>query len=967
MGLRRVLVIGSQCDALSPCLSFLPDAAEELFSVLTDPKLGQCQSALARTGPLLDPTVAELETALQEAFREASDGRDTFLFAYVGHAHTPDGDDLADFYLLPKDAQCNPVGAEAVPFVQRIRELRRNYSDVDGFVALIDACASGEAAKAALRLWPAKGESDFRFEVLVSTAADGKAYAGCFTRTFVRETRLGVETIAGEYLGCGDLKVLVDRACGSQSVTRHSLDDPADASDRPDPGLYLVRNAARAVREDPLSGTLVRSRILDLVRFYQVTALLGIVAERTRDSRSTALVGGAGSGKSALAAALQQGLGGTPRGYVQAIAFVSGSSTAEDLARELSEQLRRTVPEFGAAVEELRIEAEARGRLAGMAAFSRYVTEPLKRVAHAHPVRLVVDGLDQLSTEVSLPVRMALDEIASDPALEHTRLIVTAREGTPLPAGAGVTSTGRADEVDIRRYLETRLHSVPNAEGATAELSQRTESSWLVARLIADLVESRAQRERRLDVAAVPRALPGLYDAVISDAATAWSESLGETAKSLLEGRILPVLSVLAVAGAGPVVPLALLVEASGRLGGPESPGRVRDVLVRLHRIVERARPGTHEEHAGLFHSTAVEYLIDERVDVAAAHRAVAEAIAELAPAERHDLSDPVHAYAFSMEAYHLWEAGEQERAVESLERRESPVPRENLERWRGWEASAAEALGADHPDTLATRSNVATWTGTAGNAREALRLSQELLSDLIRVLGADHPITLTTRNNIAFFTGRTGNPEEALRLTQELLPDRIRALGADHPDTLNARNNIAGWTGETGDARGALRLFQELLSDQVRVLGADHPGTLTSRRNIAEWAGRIADAPEALRLFQELLPDLVRVLGADHLETLAAGSNIAGLTGTAGNAREALRLFQELLPDLDRVLGADNPETLGNRGNIAGWTGRAGNAGEALRLVQELLPDQVRVLGADHPDTLITRGNIASLTGETE
>ena len=41
---RRLLVIGSQCEALGDTarLEFLPRAAEELYAVMIDPDLGQC-------------------------------------------------------------------------------------------------------------------------------------------------------------------------------------------------------------------------------------------------------------------------------------------------------------------------------------------------------------------------------------------------------------------------------------------------------------------------------------------------------------------------------------------------------------------------------------------------------------------------------------------------------------------------------------------------------------------------------------------------------------------------------------------------------------------------------------------------------------------------------------------------------------------------------------------------------------
>ena len=72
-----------------------------------------------------------------------------------------------------------------------------------------------------------------------------------------------------------------------------------------------------------------------------------------------------------------------------------------------------------------------------------------------------------------------------------------------------------------------------------------------------------------------------------------------------------------------------------------------------------------------------------------------------------------------------------------------------------------------------------------------------------MRVLGPDHPDTLATRGNIAAWTGQCGDAAEALRLSQELLPDQVRVLGPGHPDTLTTRGNIAGWTGQCGDAAG--------------------------------------------------------------------------------------------------------------------------------------------------------------------
>ena len=79
------------------------------------------------------------------------------------------------------------------------------------------------------------------------------------------------------------------------------------------------------------------------------------------------------------------------------------------------------------------------------------------------------------------------------------------------------------------------------------------------------------------------------------------------------------------------------------------------------------------------------------------------------------------------------------------------------------------------------------------------------LLPDRVRVLGADHPDTLVIRNNIAFLIGACGDPREALRLAVVLLSDHERVLGADHRYTLLTRSYIAFWTATCGETSKAL------------------------------------------------------------------------------------------------------------------------------------------------------------------
>jgi Tetratricopeptide repeat len=249
---------------------------------------------------------------------------------------------------------------------------------------------------------------------------------------------------------------------------------------------------------------------------------------------------------------------------------------------------------------------------------------------------------------------------------------------------------------------------------------------------------------------------------------------------------------------------MSLLCAASASFGGPHDPPRVRDVLARLGRLIVRSQPGTDREVVGLFHPTLAEHLAEHarnRVDIGSGRRVLLEEIDKLAPVTGLYMDNPLYRWAAEAEAEQLWQLGMIGSALQSLHARPLPTPRENLARWRSWDARVRVRLGPDDENTLSTRDGIAYWTGNAGKAREALRLLQELLPDRERVLGPDHPGTLTTRGNIAFWTGETGKSAEALRLFQQLLPDRERVLGPDHPDTLTTRNNIAFWTSETGSA----------------------------------------------------------------------------------------------------------------------------------------------------------------------
>ena len=107
---RRILVIGSQCKALGD-LAFLPQVAQDLYAVMTDPVRGACVSAIDGSGLLIDPTVQDAKREIKYAYRRAAKDEATLFVAYIGHGEMAGG----DFYLLPRGcgtpARCGHSGA----------------------------------------------------------------------------------------------------------------------------------------------------------------------------------------------------------------------------------------------------------------------------------------------------------------------------------------------------------------------------------------------------------------------------------------------------------------------------------------------------------------------------------------------------------------------------------------------------------------------------------------------------------------------------------------------------------------------------------------------------------------------------------------------------------------------------------------------------------------------------------------
>ena len=155
--------------------------------------------------------------------------------------------------------------------------------------------------------------------------------------------------------------------------------------------------------------------------------------------------------------------------------------------------------------------------------------------------------------------------------------------------------------------------------------------------------------------------------------------------------------------------------------------------------------------------------------------------------------------------------------------------------------------------------------------------------------MGANHPDTLQTRHNLAYQLGELDRHEEAVSTFAAVLEDRIYVLGADHPNTLRTRHNLAFHLGELGRYDESVDAFAAVLDDRVRVLGAAHPDTLRTRHGLAQQLAQLGRYDESVAAYAAVIEVRTSVLGADHAQTLATRHSLAYELGRAGRYDDAV------------------------------------------------------------------------------
>lgn len=265
---------------------------------------------------------------------------------------------------------------------------------------------------------------------------------------------------------------------------------------------------------------------------------------------------------------------------------------------------------------------------------------------------------------------------------------------------------------------------------------------------------------------------------------------------------------------------------------------------------------------------------------------------------------------------------------------------------------------GDQHPETLASRSQVVQSLMELGSYDEAEIWARNLLPDLEREYGADQPQTLEALTLLATIYWQQGKYQDTERMDRRIYQSRLRTSGPRSEATLKAQANLVVDLVDLGRNAEAVRLGYEVLEGQIEVLGADHPASLRSMNNLYVPLNRLGKREEGRELLQRVLDARIRVLGESHPQTISTMHNLGHAQYTIGHYREARQLLDDAAAvapqDMDRVfldvLTAQIDYELGD-----------------LTLARQRFADVAARTGSDnsrYPLALVGLGSIATLEG---
>jgi serine/threonine protein kinase/tetratricopeptide (TPR) repeat protein len=221
----------------------------------------------------------------------------------------------------------------------------------------------------------------------------------------------------------------------------------------------------------------------------------------------------------------------------------------------------------------------------------------------------------------------------------------------------------------------------------------------------------------------------------------------------------------------------------------------------------------------------------------------------------------------------------------------------------RAWKARR-RFLGAEHPDTLASRafqvalsSRIGWWN--AESFVEAGPMAREVADARRRVLGPTHPDTIGSVSLLACILGERRHFDEAVPLAEQAVAAADASLGPDHRVAIGARHSLGLVLLDAGRIEASVALLHVAAESCERLYGPLDPETLSILHDLGGALMRSGRLEDARRLMEDNIVRYVHVYGFCHIRTsgpLGALDNFMRMQSDFSTLRD---VYQQRIRDL--------------------------------------------------------------------
>jgi serine/threonine protein kinase/tetratricopeptide (TPR) repeat protein len=185
--------------------------------------------------------------------------------------------------------------------------------------------------------------------------------------------------------------------------------------------------------------------------------------------------------------------------------------------------------------------------------------------------------------------------------------------------------------------------------------------------------------------------------------------------------------------------------------------------------------------------------------------------------------------------------------------------------------------------------------------------------------LGLDHPDTLASMSNLANAYHWAGQHQKAIALRQRMLENRTAMLGPDHADTLECTAGLADAYYFAGEWGTSVALWEEVCRKRTTIFGPTHPSTLGAMHQLAlNYYLGLDRVTESMALHEKVLDGLKSTYGPEHELMNWPMVTLAQVCQRAGKFDRADQLLRAVLERLGKQKGS--LAVRNGRANALGW-----------------------------------------------